>query len=351
MSDRWNVEKALTWYDQQPWLRGCNFIPSTAINQIEMWSASTFDPETIDRELGWAARIGFNAMRVYLHDLPWLEDRDGFFTRIDAYLKIADRHGIQTLLVLFDDCWHEPVAGVQPAPRRGVHNSGWARCPGRQKLLDRTCWGQLEDYVGDVVGSFGDDRRVLGWDIYNEVTNVAMPSLNLSGDDLREAEAQSERDREAQTVAATELAIAAFGWARTVAPSQPLTAGIYMKNDDLNPQLIELSDIVSFHHYGSLEALERLISKLQKYDRPILCTEYLNRRGGSLFQTHMPVFKREKIGCFNWGLVDGKTQTKFAWTDAPGSPEPSIWFHDILRVDGSPYDVVETELIGKMTSK
>lgn len=351
MSNRWSAEKAWDWYGQQPWFRGCNFIPSSAINQIEMWSAETFDPETIDRELGWAAAIGFNAMRVYLHDIPWIDDRDGFFDRIDQYLTIADRQGIGTLLVLFDDCWHEPVTGVQPEPRPGVHNSGWARCPGREKLLDRSSWAQLERYVSDIIGRFGADSRVFAWDVYNEVTNGVMPSLSLDGDQRSEAEAKIEQDRQIQAAAAIDLVKEAFGWARGQNPSQPLTAGIYLKNDVLNPQLVDQSDIVSFHHYGNVDALERLIEKLKGHDRPIICTEYLNRRGGSLFQSHMPVFQREKIGCFNWGLVDGKTQTKFAWTDKAGGEEPTVWFHDIFHPDGTPYDPVETDLISHLTAE
>jgi hypothetical protein len=50
----WTKEQAHEWYKQWGWLRGCDFIPSTAVNQLEMWQADTFDPSTIDRELGWA---------------------------------------------------------------------------------------------------------------------------------------------------------------------------------------------------------------------------------------------------------------------------------------------------------
>ena len=48
------------------------------INQMEMWQADTFDPVTIDRELGWAEEIGMNCMRVYLHHLIWETDKEGF---------------------------------------------------------------------------------------------------------------------------------------------------------------------------------------------------------------------------------------------------------------------------------
>jgi hypothetical protein len=51
---RWTAEQACRWYERQPWLVGCNFLPSTAVNDVEMWQQETFDPATIDRELGWA---------------------------------------------------------------------------------------------------------------------------------------------------------------------------------------------------------------------------------------------------------------------------------------------------------
>ena len=124
----WTKEQANEWYKQWGWLRGCDFIPSTAINQMEMWQADTFDPVTIDRELGWAEDIGMNCMRVYLHHLVWETDKEGFKKRINEYLTIADKHHISTIFVFLDDCWNPTYqAGKQPEPQPGVHNSGWAR--------------------------------------------------------------------------------------------------------------------------------------------------------------------------------------------------------------------------------
>src|SRR5271165_5204946 len=98
---RWTADRANAWYRQQPWPVGCNFIPSTAINQLEMWQADTFDPKTIDRELGYAESIGFNAMRVFLHSVAWQQDPKGFKNRVNQYLAIADKHHIQTIFVFF----------------------------------------------------------------------------------------------------------------------------------------------------------------------------------------------------------------------------------------------------------
>src|ERR1700737_2306969 len=99
---RWTEKAANDWYTRQPWLVGSNYTPATAINQLEMWQADTFDPKRIDLELGWAESIGLNTMRVFLHDLPWQQDAQGFRARIDPFLHIANKHHIKPLFVLFD---------------------------------------------------------------------------------------------------------------------------------------------------------------------------------------------------------------------------------------------------------
>src|SRR3954454_1767268 len=125
---QWSVEQAEEWYEKQPWLVGCNFGPSTAINQLEMWQADTFDLKTIDRELGLAEGLGFTSIRVFLHHLLWEQDQEGFQKRMERFLDIADRHKIGVMFVLFDSVWDpHPKLGKQREPQPGLHNSGWVQ--------------------------------------------------------------------------------------------------------------------------------------------------------------------------------------------------------------------------------
>ena len=171
-SQRWTEQAARDWYARQPWLVGANYIPSTAINELEMWQAETFDPKRIDTELAWAESIGMNTMRVFLHDLLWKQDPAGYKKRIDTFLGIAAKHKIRPMLVLFDSCWDPfPKLGRQRAPKPGVHNSGWMQSPGAEALMDRSQHPRLEAYVKGVVGAFANDDRVLAWDVWNEPDN------------------------------------------------------------------------------------------------------------------------------------------------------------------------------------
>src|SRR5258705_8739230 len=89
-SRKWSQQKANLWYQKQPWLVGSNYIPATAINELEMWQADTFDPQRIDKELGWAGSIGMNTMRVFLHHLMWKQDPVGFQRRVNTFLNMCE---------------------------------------------------------------------------------------------------------------------------------------------------------------------------------------------------------------------------------------------------------------------
>jgi len=326
---KWSAQKAHVWYAKQGWLRGCNFQPSTAINQLEMFQAATFDTATINRELGWAADLGFNVMRVYLHHLLWTADREGFKKRLDTYLDISTRHGIKTLFVFFDDCWNDTAwVGKQPDPKPGVHNSGWVRDPGTMIYTHLDTMPVLEAYVKDVLSTFKHDDRILLWDLYNEPGNnrqfgKSMPLLKK-----------------------------VFQWAREVNPSQPVSAGVWNNGPEfreLNKFQLENSDIITYHNYAYIDDHRHTIDTLKKYGRPMICTEYMARRNGSLFQLIMPLLKKENVGAINWGFVSGKTNTIFAWdTPMPDGKEPQLWFHDIYRKDRTPFSKDEVMFIKQL---
>lgn len=326
----WSKEKAAEWYKQWGWLRGSNFIPSTAINQLEMWQKESFDPLTIDRELGYAESIGFNTMRVFLHHLAWQTDPEGFKQRVGRYLDIADKHHIVTMFVFFDDCWKDEYkAGAQPAPRPGIHNSGWIKDPGKLYYDDSTLVTVLEKYVRDILSSFGHDRRILLWDVYNEPGN---------GDYGNRSRGLLEK---------------VFSWGRQVNPDQPLSAGLWNKDlPNLNAFQLKNDDVITYHDYGNEKDQAAAIDSLEAYDRPLICTEYMARTRGSRFANIMPLLKARNIGAVNWGFVSGKTNTIYAWsTPMPDGSEPKVWFHDIFRKDGTPYSQEEITLIKSLTGK
>lgn len=344
---RWTPEKANAWYAAQPWLVGANYIPSDAINQLEMFQAATFHPAINDRELGLAEAIGMNTMRVFLQDQLWQQDPKGFVQRLDAFLTIAAKHHIRPMLVLFDSCWEaDPRLGPQHPPIPGVHNSGWVQSPGGPELSNPAYEPKLKEYVVGVVSAFAKDDRILAWDIWNEPDNT---------NDDRFNEPKNKRE----LVAA--MLPKAFAWARSANPTQPLTSGVWhdnwsdsaKMNSVTKIQLAE-SDIITFHNYGWPEEFEARVHELLPLHRPILCTEYMARGAGSTFDTILPLAKQLNVGAINWGLVAGKTQTYFPW-DSWQHPyvlsQPTVWFHEVFRKDGTPYRKHETELIQRLTGR
>lgn len=343
---QWPVEKAAQWYRDQPWLVGCNYIPSSAINQLEMWQEATFDPQTIDRELGWAESLGFNSVRVFLHHLLWEQDREGFLLRVDRFLDLAQKHRIGVMLVPLDAVWDPyPALGKQREPRPHVHNSGWVQSPGADLLKDPARHDELEPYIKGVLSRFRNDKRVQVWDLYNEPEN---PNKSAYG------------DKELPNKAEMSLLLLkkVYAWAREVNPSQPLTSGVWIgtwadpeKLTAMELLQLEQSDVMSFHSYGKLDVVRQCVENLRRYRRPILCTEYMARPNGSTFRPHLEYFKELKIGAYNWGFVAGKSQTIYPWDSwtKTYTAEPPLWFHDIFQIDGKPYIPEEVEYIRQVT--
>ena len=343
---QWTPQQANDWYAKQPWLVGSNFVPSTAINELEMWQADTFDLPTIDREFGWAESLGMNTMRVFLHNLLWQGNGADFLDRMGKFLTIADKHHIRITFVLLDSVWDpSPKLGKQREPRPHVHNSGWVQAPGADMLRHPDRWDkELKPYITGVIGHFRDDKRVLMWDLMNEPDN---------GNGSYQKEELADKAK-----VALQLLRKEWIWARKVNPSQPLTSGVWQGDDwssddklsNMAQFQLQNSDVITYHSYDPPKEMQKRIDSLKRFQRPIICTEYMARPRGSTFEAILPLLKKEHVAAYNWGFVNGKSQTVYPWDswEKAYTAEPPVWFHDIFRQDGIPFSADEVALIRKL---
>ncbi|MGR5362337.1 cellulase family glycosylhydrolase [Vibrio mediterranei] len=352
---RWSEEKAWQWQETHGWLRGFNYLPRTAVNWTEMWQANTFDPEIMEQELEWAASVGYNTLRTNLPFIVWQVDREGLHQRIDRFLDICERNKIKVMMTPMDDCGFSgdhPYLGEQKLPVPELHNSQAAASPGRNVVMDKSQWGEVEAYIRDIISTYHTDERIVIWDLYNEPTNRMI--FTTSG----ELAFDEEMERYSH-----ELMEKAFQWAREEQPVQPLTVGAWHAPSILDLSLplyehptdrkaMELSDIITFHAYLPLEQFKQAVEIVKQHNRPMMCTEWLARHAESHLLEQLPVFQAEQIGCYQWGLVKGKTQTHLPWPEIKRSDEnyAQRWFHDLLNDDGTPYDPKEVHLIQSLAT-
>lgn len=332
---RWSEEKANEWYYSQDWAVGCDYIVSDAINQLEMWQVSTFNPQLIEKELTVAEDLGFNTVRLFLHDLVYEADPKGFKQRIAKVLDICESHGIKVVMTFFTNGgkFDGVALGEQPGPTPGIHNPEWRQTPGAKAVNNPAEWPRLEKYVKDILKTFRKDKRIYCWCLYNEPENDNRGANSLPL--MRET----------------------FKWAWEVNPDQPLTApyASLMANDDRSNLAIwgflaENCDIMSFHCYNPVATLmDKYINPLKKMNRPIICTECVGRPANTLFDMYA-ICRKENIGVLSFGLFDSKMQCKFHWDSKKGAKEPKIWFHDIFHADGTPYDQKEIDFIKDITA-
>jgi hypothetical protein len=285
-----------------------------------------------------------NSIRLFLHDLAWQVDPDGFLHRVDQVLDRAAAHRISVMPVLFDGIWDpDPRPGPQREPRPNVHNSTWLQGPGAAVLADRSRWPSLRPYVDAVLGRFGRDERVVAWDLWNEP------------DSPNPAWARRDPARKRDHVA--DLLEHVWDWAEAAAPEQPLTVGVYEFPDQhaerasrVARTALERSDVISFHCYLGEDGLRRTIERLRAHGRPLVCTEWMGRPRSPVALAE--VLRDEAVGGYTWGLVDGRTQTRFSWTswwrpDPPDRP----WFHELLHADGTPYDPAEVAILQRASPR
>ncbi len=358
MKRRWSEEEINAWAKDKPWWVGFNFLPSTAVNWNEMWAKETFDLPTIKRELELASKVGFNTLRTNLPFIVYLYDKEGLIERINAFLDVAYDLGIHTMLTLMDDCGfsgEHPYIGFQGKPREGVHNSRGAASPGRNVVTNKTYWPLVEEYVRTIVKTFKDDKRILIWDVYNEPTNDGI--FGDHGEMLHYDGPLTEY--------ALELCEKAVSWVRDEDPSQPLTVGAWRHMKifiDRTPEIfthpidklaLESSDVITFHAYSPKDVIEETLEILKPYNRPIMCTEWMARHAQSTVEDILPIFSKYKVGAYNWGLVNGKTQTHLPWpVIMQASPDYiKTWFHDLFHKDGTPYSEDEIKLFSDLIAQ
>ncbi len=322
---RWEELRIWNWFENIGTIKGVNYIPRTAVNSVEMWMADTFDPDTIDEELSWARSLGYTAIRVPLQFVVWQADPDGFLKRVDQLLDLAGKHGLRIVPVLFDDldlAGQPPQPGPQPEPVPGQYNSRWVPSPAHAAVTDRAQWSALEKYVKDVMGRFKRDGRILYWDLYNTAGNSGLWEESLP------------------------LMDQTFNWARSVEASQPLAVAAWREfGSAMATRKLERSDLITFQSFDNVESIEARLLLLQRYNRPIICADWLMRQTGNDFEKVLPLFSAYRVGWFNRGLVQGKTQLEIQQPHFRSEKDPDLWQQGVLEPDGTPYNRREIELI------
>ena len=333
--NRWTEEQVNLWWDKQEWPLGINYVTSDAVNDIEMWMNDTFHPELIGKELRIARKMGYRSVRVFLSYAVWQHEGKIFEANFERFLQLAADAGVSVMPILFDDCafdkGSDPVYGPQLPPVSGVHNSRWVPSPGFVIQDDPAAVAGCKAYVDAIIGQHREDPRILLWDLSNEPGNTDRLEKCLP------------------------LLSSVFEWARALDPVQPLTAGVWRFDasmEAVNRYQWEQSDVISLHAYTPLEKTMELVQKAQALGRPVIITEWLHRPNGNTLQTHLPYFKAEKIGAWQWGMLVGRTQTNLSWNTMNGGtpePDPVLWQHDVLWPDGTPYSEEEVALIRQYT--
>jgi hypothetical protein len=354
MQPRWSKKQAHEWYDAQPWFRGCNYMSADCVNRVDQWQELGFEERlrTVDKELDIAQEIGFNSVRLIVQFEVWQQEHNGFMKRLEQYIEMCHKHQISVMLCIANDCSvpkaiYEPKklgkqevdwgyhGGVKKSPHMS-HSQG----PGFTVLDDPELAPQFYQMTAEIIETYKNDPRIAFWDLINEPGAAGRGEISLP------------------------IVKKLFEIAWDINPIQPLTACIWSNIiGGGNPSELlaaELSDIVTFHSYSGFQAFVRAIDILKdRYERPLVNTEWLHRIQHNNVHDLFPLMFLEKIGCYCWGFVAGLYQTYEPWEGmwqlvdqgkAPASWDFTKWQHDLIRPNHRPYDPAEINCIKLFSS-
>lgn len=354
MGSRWSKERAWEWYNNRPWIRGCNFMGSDCANRIDQWQELGFEEsiKVADEELKLAAETGFNSIRIILEFIVWKEEHDGFMERFERYLETAAKHGISCMIVFGNDCmppktpeWKPQKLGVQHYDwgwhgGRKVSQHGTFKAAGYHILDEPEIAKEHYEWVREIVTKYKDDERIVMWDVFNEPGNSNRKSMSLP-----HVKKFFEIIREIDPVQPLTSCLWQF--------PENITSNIFEEISEIQKYVLENSDIISYHSYSTYERNIQLLKELKKLGRPIVNTEWLARCLNNNVQEMFPLFYLENVGCYNWGFVAGKYQTYEPWNSVwdQYKENPNLnwdftkWFHDLYRPSLHPYDPREIDII------
>lgn len=347
---QWSKERAWEWHNSRPWVRGFNYLPANCTTLVDMWQGYSFEESfaRMQKEIPIAKELGFNSVRMPMCFEAWNEEHDAYMERLERVLALLDENGFTMNARFGNDCCvpkdeYKPIRlGKQPdtdwgyhggravSPHRGERAAGYLPIDDNPEL--EQCY---HEWIRDIITVHKNDERILFWGIWNEAGNSKR--FNLSEKFIRRF----------------------FEIAREIEPVQPLTADAWLMTFNKDPVhqlsncreiellMLEMSDIISFHHYGNYLNMVSTIKELkERYHRPLYNTEWLHRIFDNKFDEMFPLFYLEGVGCYHYGFIESPAQYYEPWESLRGSNLPiDRWQHDILRANLRPYSHPEIELI------
>ncbi|MBL7041288.1 MAG: hypothetical protein ISR77_21810, partial [Pirellulaceae bacterium] len=263
------------------WMHGANYTPSYAATDVETWL--NYDPAVVDRELGYAERIGLNCVRVFLQSLVYEHAPEKFLGNFADFVDRADSHGLKVMPILFDSCF-----GVSPS-LESQHM--WVANPGPDRMSEAD-FEALDAYVRAVVTPYVGDERIALWDVMNEPT-VTVLSLTDEG----RAQIWTFVRHYARL-------------AHKLDSTHAITVGVAGTDSS---KVIDLIDVLSCHSYAPTrekfrEALATTQTQARQAGKPWIISECCAPGWGNRYEMVMPELREFNVGHTAWEVVIGKNQ-------------------------------------------
>jgi len=309
-------------------IRGANYVPSYARNSLEIWAK--YDPEVVERELGYAAELGLDGVRTFIHSEPFLERPDDAVGAVKDFTRCCAEKKLAFMPVLLDGC--HIMSGSRLL---------WPGNPPPDKAGEEG-WPELEKYINLILPVLRDSESVAVYDVINEPRVGARPDFD-------------------------KLTRHFSALVKDLDPDRPVTIGA-INRGEMN-SVMDVVDVASVHSYMSSDVLlheelrtchreteaagkELILSEWGNavYHIPMAVTDEQQLR---YYERALPVVMQSGAGWFLWELMVGNSPFACCGLLYPnGYKRPAAWLiqaalrPELRREIRYPYPVVFSGLGG-----
>lgn len=272
-------------------LRGFNYTPSTAANDIAFWR--DYDEALVERELSCAQRLGLNSARPFLAYVVYQQEPEAFLARLRHFVRAAHARGISVMPVVWDSCFDETE------PTFGTTENKWIANPGVQNL-GPAFWPEGERYCAALVETLADEPGLLLWDVMNEPTMTSW--VNSEWLNAHE-EIRAERIQTIWNFVHRFCQVM-----KELDPRHPITVGVAYAHE--LEKVGAHVDVLSFHDYRATRSairaqIDEARAFAQRFQKAILVSEIGCLARANPYDVALEIFQQERIGWYLWELMIG----------------------------------------------
>ena len=281
-------------------IKGFNYTASYAHNDIDFWS--NYRAEIVEREMGYAQRLGLNSARIFLPYCVYRKNPQQFLENVTDFVRTAWKHGISSTPIVF--------FGREFYPDHVEEDGSADMLAPENRYLS-------EEYFAALHGAIGSEPGLLFWDVSNEPGYHTPEFVTYYPGEPEFRHELSVKPEDMETFRAKQELVWAYlrdmiAYMRKVDPVNALGIGNTYAYEIEPSGTAELVDILIYHDYFETrkrvrDICEQMKALGEKYQKPVINNETGCLARANPYDMELEILKEYGFGFYIFELMIGSS--------------------------------------------